>query len=78
VVLGITNEDASKVAPFLGARHVSYPILLDPGRKVTDLFQVPGIPMSFVYDRDGKLVSEAMDMRTEGQLETMLARAGLQ
>jgi peroxiredoxin len=76
-VLGITDEDASTVAPFIGARHVSYPILLDPGRKVGDLYQVPGIPMSFVYDRDGKLVAEAMDMRTEGQFLKMLTRAGL-
>jgi peroxiredoxin len=78
VVLGITDEDEGKVAPFIGARRVSYPILLDPGRKVNDLYQVPGIPMSFVYDRDGKLVAESMDMRTEGQFLKMLARAGLQ
>jgi len=78
VVLAITDEDASKVGPFIAARHVSYPILLDPGRKVKELFQIEGIPMSFVYDRNGKLVAEAMDMRTEGQFLKMLAQAGLQ
>ena len=36
-----------------------------------------GIPKSFVYDRTGNLVAEAMDMRTRGQLREMLAQAGL-
>jgi len=39
---------------------------------------VEGIPKSFVYDRDGKLVAEAIDMRTQRQLLEMLAHAGLE
>ncbi len=78
VVLAISDEDAEKVRTFLADRHVSYPVLLDPGRKVNDLFRVEGIPKSFVYDRDGKLVAQAMDMRTRGQFLAMLSRAGLQ
>jgi hypothetical protein len=31
-----------------------------------------------IRDRDGKLVTEAMDLRTEGQFIKMLAQAGLQ
>jgi hypothetical protein len=38
---------------------------------------VEGIPKSFVFDRDGKLVATAIDMRTKGQFLAMLARAGL-
>jgi peroxiredoxin len=78
VVLAISDEDASKVAPFIAQEKASYPVLLDPGRKVNDLFQVDGIPKSFVYDRDGKLVAQSIDMRTRGQFLTMLAAAGLQ
>jgi hypothetical protein len=37
-----------------------------------------GLPRSFVFDRDGKLVAEAIDVRTEKQLLEMLAKAGLQ
>jgi hypothetical protein len=44
---------------------------------VNDLFQVDGIPKSFVYDRDGNLVAQSIDMRTRGQFEEMLAQAGL-
>jgi peroxiredoxin len=78
VVLAITNEDAGRTAPFIAARHISFPILLDPDAKVNQLFQIQAIPMSFVYDRDGKLVAEAMNMRIEAQFMKMLAQAGLQ
>jgi peroxiredoxin len=78
VVLAISDEDSVKVKPFIAERKISYPILLDPGRGVNTLFQVEGIPKSFVYDRSGKLVAESIDMRTQKQFLEMLARAGLQ
>ena len=40
-------------------------------------FQVEGIPKSFVYDRQGKLVAQSIDMRTRTQFEEMLAQGGL-
>jgi len=78
VVLAISDEDLDKVKPFIAERKITYPILLDPGRKVNDLFQVEGIPKSFVYDRGGKLVAESIDMRTQKQFLEMLGQAGLQ
>ncbi|SPF42487.1 Alkyl hydroperoxide reductase/ Thiol specific antioxidant/ Mal allergen [Candidatus Sulfotelmatobacter kueseliae] len=78
VVLAISDEEAAKVAPFITERKIGYPVLLDPGRKVTELFRVDGIPKSFVYDRDGKLVVQSIDMRTRSQFLGMLAQAGLQ
>ena len=78
VVLSISDEDAAKVAPFIAERKISYPVLLDPGRKVNGAFVVEGIPKSFVYDREGKLVAQSIDMRTRSQFQQMLAAAGLQ
>ena len=77
VVLAISDEDAGKVRPFIAEHQVTYPILLDPGRKVNDLFQVEGIPKTFVYNRNGKLVAQSIDMRTQKQFLGMLAEAGL-
>jgi peroxiredoxin len=77
VILAISDEDANTVKPFVDSRKVTYPILLDSGRKVNDLFQVEGIPKSFVYDRSGKLVAQSIDMRTQQQFLEMLAQAGL-
>ena len=77
MVLSISDEKAAKVAPFITERKISYPILLDPDRKVSEEFVVEGIPKSFVYDREGKLVAQSIDMRTRNQFQQMLAAAGL-
>ncbi len=77
IILAISDEDISKVKPFIAERKFTYPVLLDQGRKVNALFQVEGIPKSFVYNREGKLVTESIDMRTEKQFLAMLAQAGL-
>jgi peroxiredoxin len=76
--LCLSDEDAAKISPFLAERNITYPVLLDPERRVNDLFQIQGIPKSFVYDRDGKLVAQSIDMRTQKQFLDMLAKAGLQ
>jgi thioredoxin-related protein len=63
VILAISDEEAGKV---------------QPGRKVNELFCVEGIPKSFVYDREGKIVAQAIGMRTQRQFLEMLAHAGLE
>jgi len=78
VVLGISDEEAAKVEPFIREHKVSFPVLLDPGRKVNEMFVVEGIPKSFVYDREGKLVAQSIDMRTQKQFLDMLSKAGLE
>jgi peroxiredoxin len=78
VVLSISDEEAAKVNPFIAERKITYPVLLDPGRKVNEAFVVEGIPKTFVYNREGKLVAQSIDMRTRSQFQQMLAQAGLQ
>jgi peroxiredoxin len=78
VILAISDEEQAKVVPFISNHKISYPVLLDPGRKVNELFQVDGLPKSLVYDREGKLVAQSMDMRTRNQFLQMLGSAGLQ
>jgi peroxiredoxin len=78
VILGISDEDAATVNPFIAKQGTTYPILLDPGRKVNELFQIDGIPKTFIYGRDGKIVAQSIDMRTQKQFLEMLAKAGLQ
>ena len=77
VVLAISDEEAGKVKPFVAERKITYPVLLDRGRTVNELFQVDGIPKTFVYDRSGKLAAQSIDMRTRRQFLEMLAQAGL-
>jgi len=77
IVLAISDEPPATVTTFLRTHGVSYPILLDPGRKVNDAFHVDGIPKSFIYDRQGKLVAQSIDMRTRRQFLELLSKAGL-
>jgi peroxiredoxin len=78
VVLAISDEESAKVSPYIAEHKIRYPVMLDAGRKVNDAFIVEGIPKSFVYDRNGKLVAQSIDMRTRSQFLGMLAQAGLQ
>jgi peroxiredoxin len=77
VILAISDEDAAKVSQFLQEKGYTYPVLLDPGRKVNQQFRVEGIPKSFVYDREGRLAAQSIDMRTRKQFLEMLRQAGL-
>jgi len=38
---------------------------------------VNGIPKTFIFDREGRLAAQAIDMRTEDQFRELLKRAGL-
>lgn len=77
VVLAISDESAIKVNKFLAARSITYPVLLDPNRRVSQTFLIEGLPKSFVFDRNGKLVTQSIDTRTRGQFLEMLGEAGL-
>jgi len=77
IVLAIDDEEEGKIRPYLAEHPVSYPILLDVSRKTNESFRIDGIPKGFVYDRQGKLVAQSIDMRTQKQFLSMLAQAGL-
>jgi peroxiredoxin len=77
VVLAVTDDDAGKVRSFVAERKYTFPVLLDSEHTVNQLFRVAGIPKSFLYGRDGKLVAQAIDRRTSRQFLEMLKLAGL-
>jgi peroxiredoxin len=77
VILSITDEDHFKVQSFTSSMSYHPPVLIDADGKVHKQFHVDGIPRSFVFNRDGKLVAEAIDQQTQRQFFVMLAKAGL-
>jgi peroxiredoxin len=77
VVLAISDEEAPVVRKFLDEHPYTFPILLDPGGTVKNAYLVQGIPNSFVYNREGRIVATGADQRTERQFLEMLAKAGL-
>ena len=52
--------------------------LLRATDETNQLFTIQGVPKSFVYDRTGKLVAQAINMRTQQQFLSMLSKAGLE
>jgi peroxiredoxin len=77
-VIAVSDEDRETVVNFLSKNNYSFPIALDPGRKVNLAFSVEGIPKSFIFDREGRLAAQAIDMRTEAQFMELLKLAGLE
>jgi peroxiredoxin len=49
------DEDTKAAADFATALKVNFPVLLDPRQKMADAYQVDGIPMMFVIDKDGNI-----------------------
>jgi peroxiredoxin len=80
IVLSITKENSFRVHNTIGQWTYQYhpPVLLDLGGKVAKQFHVDGIPRTFVFDRQGKLVAQAIDQCTQRQFLNMLAKTDLQ
>jgi len=77
VVLSLSSENPFTMNSFTTQMGYHPPVLIDDGGKVAKQFHVDGLPRNFVFDRDGKLVAQAIDMRTQQQFFAMLAKAGL-
>ena len=77
VVLSITDEAGFKVSQFIGGNKYAPDIVLDPGGKVHKTFHITGIPRSFLFGRDGKLLAVAIDQRSRRQFLEMLSKTDL-
>jgi hypothetical protein len=47
------------------------------GGKVAKQFHVDGIPKTFIFNRDGKLLGQTIDERTQRQFLDMLGKTDL-
>ena len=77
VVLSITSENGYDVASFMGPIKYHPPVLIDTGGKVNQLFHIKGIPKTFFFDRDGKLLGETIDQCTQRQFIEILSNTTL-
>jgi peroxiredoxin len=82
VILSLTGDNPFATNTYLSGKNYHPPVLFDDG-KVARQFHVDekspeGVPRTFVFDRDGKLVAESLDMCTQRQFFVMLGKAGLQ
>jgi thiol-disulfide isomerase/thioredoxin len=77
VVLSITDEEQFKVGSFFAGKKYHPTVLFDFGGKVHKQFHVTGIPQTFLFDRDGKLIGIGIDERSSKQFLTMLSKTDL-
>jgi len=56
VAIATDTEGKSVVAPFIQAYGLTFPVVLDPQNLVGAQLQVPGIPMSYLLDKRGRIV----------------------
>jgi len=77
VVLSITDETGFKVTQFIAGNKYAPDVVLDPGGKVHQAFHITGIPRTFLFGRDGKLLTMAIDQRSRRQFLEMLSKTDL-
>jgi thiol-disulfide isomerase/thioredoxin len=77
VILSITDEDVFTVGPYVVRAGYDPPVLIDPRGKVAKQFHITGIPKTFVFNREGKLVGESIDQCTQRQFLDMLGNTDL-
>ena len=78
-VIAVSDEDRETVVNFLAKNSYTFPIALDPGGKVSaSFFASESIPKSFIFDREGRLAAQTIDMRTGAQFLELLKMAGLE
>jgi peroxiredoxin len=83
VILSITGDNPFATNKYLSSKNYHPTVLFDDGGKVGKDFHVDelhpeGLPRTFVFDREGKLVGESLDACTQRQFFIMLGKAGLQ
>ncbi len=77
VVLAVTDESLFTAGSFLTKAGYHFPVLLDSDRKAHKLFHITGIPATFIFSREGKLVGESIDQTTERQFLAILSKTDL-
>ncbi len=60
-IVGIAREQTlQEVTAFLTQSHFTYPMAIDPDRKIFSLFAEAGIPRNYVVSRDGKILYQSL------------------
>jgi peroxiredoxin len=78
VVLAISEEAPDILRKYVAETNVGFPVLVDPDMKIEErAFHMSGLPVSFIYDRSGRLVAQAPSAPTMERLLEKLRQAGL-
>ena len=60
LTISVDYEGMKPVKEFIEKHHYTFPVLMDPKCETIELFQVEGIPTTFVIDKKGLFVGKAV------------------
>ncbi len=72
--IGVSNEDISTLRSFVEDYNISYPILIDD-ENIMGKWGISAIPTTFVFDKDGQIISKSVGTMTREQLVNIIEDA---
>jgi len=63
VAVSVDETGTDAVAPFMKKHKLGFPVLLDTVGDIKSLYQVTGIPESFIIDKDGIIIEKIIGPR---------------
>jgi peroxiredoxin len=63
LTISVDYEGLKVVHGFLDKHSYTFPVLLDPNGETLDLFEVKGIPTTFIIDKKGRVIGRAIGPR---------------
>jgi peroxiredoxin len=79
VVLAVNfDEPREQVEAYGQELNLEFPLVLDPGGHIQQLYEVRGYPSSYLVDREGLIREVHIGLMSESQLDEMLALVGLE
>ncbi len=71
LTISVDYEGTKPVQEFINKHRYTFPVLLDPKCETLDLFEVKGIPTTFLIDKKGKMVGKAIGPRNWKSVEVV-------
>jgi len=71
LIIGITEDDEKYVEKFIKKIPINYPIILDDG-SATEIFKVIGYPMTYIYNNERKLFTQAFGIQKKYYFENKI------
>ncbi len=63
LTVSVDYEGLKPVDGFISKHRYTFPVLLDPNGETLDLFEIKGIPTTFIIDKNGKVIGRAIGPR---------------
>ena len=63
LTISVDYEGSKPVREFIEKNQYTFPVLVDPKSETLDVFELTGIPTTFVIDKQGRMLGKAIGPR---------------